>query len=202
MGIITDVQKTGEPERRVENILRRAAKSGEEVGELLEAVLSVTSVSGAKGKRWMDVVEEACDIVIMGLDVALTKPPEWQDIDDAMWRAIVKKIIEVKLAKWKHQLRGGSTITAEGKLPRFTDDEHEAFLGLVADMRREPPETLSKPELKALLADAPLNEALMHQPEGDDSIFETHRMPDDDDNMAVLRHYAEKNGGLGEDEKT
>ena len=108
----------------------------------------------------------------MGLDVALTKPPEWQDIDDAMWRAIVKKIIEVKLAKWKHQLRGGSTITAEGKLPRFTDDEHEAFLGLVADMRREPPETLSKPELKALLQDAPLNEASMHQPEGDDSIFE------------------------------
>ncbi len=150
MGIVTDVQKTGEPERRIENILRRAAKSGEEVGELLEAVLSVTSVSGAKNKRWMDVVEEACDIVIMGLDVALTKPPEWQDMDDAMWRAIVKKIIDLKLAKWKHQLRKGNTITAEGKLPKFTEEEHEAFLGLVAEMREEPPESLSGPERTAL----------------------------------------------------
>lgn len=155
MGILTDVQKTGEPERQVKNILRRAAKCGEETGELLEAVLSVTSVSGAKNKRWMDVVEEACDIVIMGLDVALTKPPEWEDIDDAMWRAIVKKIIALKLAKWKHQLRKGNTITAEGKLPKFTDEEHEAFLGMVEEMRDDPPDTLSEPERVAVQSELP-----------------------------------------------
>lgn len=150
MGIVSDIEKTGAPERKVENILRRAAKCGEETGELLEAVLSVTSVSGAKEKKWMDVVEEACDIVIMGLDVALTKPEGWEDIDDAMWRAIVKKIIEVKLAKWKHQLRKGNTITAEGKLPKFTDEEHEAFLGLVAEMREAEPESLSDAERVAI----------------------------------------------------
>ena len=173
MGIMRDTQKTGAPERKVENVLRRAAKCGEETGELLEAVLSVTSVSGAKGKKWMDVVEEACDIVIMGLDVALTKPPEWEDVDDAMWRAIVKKIIDVKLAKWKHQLRKGQTITAEGKLPKFTDEEHEAFLGLVAEMRAREPLSLSEAERRAIrAADAAIEDSPMHQPEGDDAVVE------------------------------
>ena len=59
MGVLTDVQEIGEPQRRIDNIVRRSLKTAEETGELAEAVLSATSLSGGKGKHWMDIVEEA-----------------------------------------------------------------------------------------------------------------------------------------------
>lgn len=132
MGILTDVQEVGEPQRLIKNIVRRALKASEETGELSEAVLSATSASGGKGKTWMDVVEEGVDVAIMGLDLALTKPPEWQDIDDEMWRSIVKKIFELKLKKWQKQVRASATLIDE-KLPKFTQEEHDTFLGLIAE---------------------------------------------------------------------
>lgn len=132
MGVMTQVQKVGAPQRRIDNIVRRVAKTFEEGGELAEATLSATSVSGSKGKQWMDIVEEAVDVAIMGLDIALTKPPEWQDIDDDMWRAIVKKIFSLKLKKWQRQVRLSATLIDE-KLPQFTEEEHQEFLALLRE---------------------------------------------------------------------
>lgn len=136
MGILTDVQEIGEPQRRVDNVVRRSLKAAEETGELAEAVLSATSLSGGKGKHWMDIVEEAVDVAIRGIDMALTKPPEWQDIDDEMWRSIVKKIFELKLAKWQKQVRANATLIDE-KLPRFTQEEHNQFMLLLEEPEGE-----------------------------------------------------------------
>ena len=126
MGIVTDVQRVGADERTIDNIERRALKSMEELGEMAEAVLSATSVSGGKAKTYLDIVEEACDVVIMGLDVALTKPPI--EMDDDMWRAIVKKIIGLKLEKWKKQIERKGTLLAKLEQVRFDVDELQPLI--------------------------------------------------------------------------
>ena len=115
MGIVTDVQRIGANERRVDNLERRVLKTGEETGELMEALLSATSVSGGKGKDYMDLLEEACDVVIMGLDIALTKPPGVEMSDD-MHRALVKKIIGLKLEKWRKQIDRKGTLIHAGDM--------------------------------------------------------------------------------------
>lgn len=51
---------------------RRLIKLSEEVGEHAEAYLNVTSAGNGKGKTWDDVREEAADILIVAVDVALT----------------------------------------------------------------------------------------------------------------------------------
>ena len=122
MGILTDIQKIGEPTRSPENVLRRSAKAGEEVGELLEAALSVTSGSNAKRKEWIHIIEEAVDVAVMGIDIALTKPPGFEEVPDEQWKMVVKAIFAMKLKKWQTQLRyGGTLIRPAGESP----SEHE-----------------------------------------------------------------------------
>lgn len=109
MGIIKDVQKIGNPVRRENGFERRLAKTTEEVGELAEAILSVTSVANSKNKEHMDIVEEAVDVAIMGLDIALTKPEDsWQT--DAQWRDVVSCMFAKKLAKWRDQIETNTTL--------------------------------------------------------------------------------------------
>lgn len=144
MGILKDIQNIGDSERSTDNLERRALKAGEEMGELAEAVLSLTSASKGKNKRYMDMVEEACDVTIMGLDIALTKPPHMDGLSDLMWRAIVKKIIGLKLEKWRKQLTGKATLIhpgeidfEEGELDKYLDSPEEEFIedpetGLIA----------------------------------------------------------------------
>lgn len=47
----------------------------EELGELAEAYLGVTSSNNGKNKTWSDVREEIVDVLIVSLDLALTPLP-------------------------------------------------------------------------------------------------------------------------------
>ena len=117
MGVLKDIQEIGAVNRSADTLERRILKTTEEVGELAEAALSATSKSNAKGKSWMDVVDEACDVAIMGIDIAMTKPPGQESIDDEAWRDIVKKIFALKLKKWQQQVKSGRTLIPIGVLP-------------------------------------------------------------------------------------
>lgn len=54
------------------NLGRRVIKLCEELGEHAEAYLNISSAGNGKGKTWDDVREEAADILIVAVDVALT----------------------------------------------------------------------------------------------------------------------------------
>jgi NTP pyrophosphatase (non-canonical NTP hydrolase) len=60
------------PTRCTANLDRRLIKMLEELGELSEAFLSITSMDNDKNKTWADVQEEAVDVLIVGTDIALT----------------------------------------------------------------------------------------------------------------------------------
>ncbi len=117
MGILTDIQEIGAAERSAGNVERRILKATEELGELAEAALSATSASNAKGKSWMDVIDEACDVAIMGIDIAMTRPPGYESMSDEAWREIVKKIFALKLKKWQTQVKHGRTLIPLSELP-------------------------------------------------------------------------------------
>ena len=117
MGVLKDIQEIGAVNRSPATVERRLLKATEELGELAEAVLSATSASNAKRKTWMDVVDEACDVAIMGIDIAMTKPPGQESIDDDAWRDVVKKIFALKLKKWQSQVKHGRTLIPISELP-------------------------------------------------------------------------------------
>lgn len=95
---VTDVLKAN-PTRHKDQLVRRALKVQEESGELAEAVLGVTSTHNYKRKTWADVREEAIDVAIVALDVALTRLPD-DDFSDGAMAAEVAKVIRTKLDKW------------------------------------------------------------------------------------------------------
>ena len=128
MDIMKEVQQVGLSGRRHDNIVRRALKTTEEVGELAEACLSITSVCNSKDKQWLDVIEEAVDVAIMGIDIAMTRPNGWEDMTDDEWHMIVRDLFLAKLDKWHGQLEAGSTLISEKALPSFTDEDKEAFI--------------------------------------------------------------------------
>jgi hypothetical protein len=76
--IIESIRRAN-PERTHENLSRRILKIGEEVGEVDEAYLNVTSAGNGKGKTWNDVREELADVLIVCVDVALTVLPTESD---------------------------------------------------------------------------------------------------------------------------
>ena len=123
------VQQIGESQRTSANVVRRVLKTTEEVGELAEAALSVTSESNAKDKRWIHVIEEAVDVAIMGLDVALTKPET--GFTDEEWQRVVYAMFAQKLHKWELQAKGSRTLIPE-KLPTFDDEDNQVFIDLIA----------------------------------------------------------------------
>lgn len=71
-----------------------ALKTGEETGELQQAVLSVTEAPGCKykNKTWEDVDEEAVDVVICALATCLKG-------DGNLTKLL--PIFEKKIQKWK-----------------------------------------------------------------------------------------------------
>lgn len=84
---------------------RRVIKVGEESGEISEAFLSVTSESNSKNKTFEDVREEAVDTAIVALDIALTKFPGEEEMDDEQLYAAVENMIAKKLTKWRKKLK-------------------------------------------------------------------------------------------------
>jgi NTP pyrophosphatase (non-canonical NTP hydrolase) len=58
--------------RNYYNLDRRMLKLIEELGELSEAFLECTSLHNHKQKGWVDVKEEAADVLIVAVDIALT----------------------------------------------------------------------------------------------------------------------------------
>lgn len=61
------------PHRSPDNLTRRLLKILEELGETAEAYLSVSSPHNYKNKTWFDYREEACDTLIVLIDVGLTQ---------------------------------------------------------------------------------------------------------------------------------
>jgi len=58
--------------RQRDNLDRRILKFIEELGEIAEAFLECTSLHNRKHKTWADVHEEAADVLIVAIDIALT----------------------------------------------------------------------------------------------------------------------------------
>lgn len=75
------------------NVGRRVIKISEEAGELSQAFLDYTSKNPRRGKTLDDVLEEAIDTSIVGLDIAFAAA-----LDN---REKVEEMLARKLEKWK-----------------------------------------------------------------------------------------------------
>jgi len=120
---MTDILKKvaeAHPQRSDFNLDRRIMKIGEELGELNEAYLNITGQLNLKKKSWDDVREEAVDVAIIALDVALTvldtdpgvtiddDPISHQVFEPQTRELVYQKVIaefDRKLAKWREQLK-------------------------------------------------------------------------------------------------
>lgn len=69
---VIDLVAQANPTRAQPSLERRVTKLLEEIGEISQAFLSVTSANNDKKKTWSDVREEAADVLIVALDIALT----------------------------------------------------------------------------------------------------------------------------------
>ena len=63
------------PGRKHSNLNRKLIKVAEEIGEIAEAYLNVTSSFNGKNKTWADVREEIVDVLILAIDISLTPWP-------------------------------------------------------------------------------------------------------------------------------
>ena len=97
--------------REHSNLIRRIAKSMEELGEVCEAYLNVTSAGNGKGKTWNDVREELVDNFIVATDLLYTKLPNEEQITDAELDEIISEMVDRKLAKWKNNRNTGKAST-------------------------------------------------------------------------------------------
>ena len=97
------VEKANTP-RAFATMARRIIKIGEELGELGEAFLvSTTTAPSRKVKTYADVREEAIDVAIVALDVALTPMPGEEAMTPEQIRNEVMATLDIKLAKWAAQ---------------------------------------------------------------------------------------------------
>lgn len=69
---ILDLVARANPTRCATSLDRRVTKLLEEIGEIAQAFLSVTTPDNDKKKTWDDVREEAADVLIVAVDIALT----------------------------------------------------------------------------------------------------------------------------------
>jgi NTP pyrophosphatase (non-canonical NTP hydrolase) len=90
---IFQIVKNADPKRKLSNLPRRLLKAMEELGELSQAYLSVTSKRNKKQKTWDDVKEEAVDCLVLAIDNCLTLMNE----DD------IVALLEKKCDKWKNE---------------------------------------------------------------------------------------------------
>jgi NTP pyrophosphatase (non-canonical NTP hydrolase) len=99
------------PTRNFDNYNRRTIKLMEELGELSEAYLNVTSSSNGKGLSYADVREEAVDCLIVAADLALTSTPDQAGLSSEQVTAAMVEMINLKLAKWKKNRDTGKSAT-------------------------------------------------------------------------------------------
>ena len=113
---LKEVERVGRKYRRHDNLHRKLMKTMEEVGELSEALMGVTSKTNYKNKTWEDVLEESVDVVLMGLDIALTIPPRECSLDEdneALRRKKVEDMFRKKLKIWEEKLDSQQTALGE-----------------------------------------------------------------------------------------
>lgn len=101
------------PSRVVDTLGRRVTKLSEELGEVSEAYLGVTSEDNAKKKSWEDVREELVDLFVVTVDCLFTRLPIDEGKTDRQVSNEIAAVSVTKLAKWK---RGRST--AKQKEPK------------------------------------------------------------------------------------
>jgi hypothetical protein len=75
MAGMIEMIRDANPGRNYKNLNRRLMKLFEELGEVSEAYLNVTSGFNGKNKTWDDIREEIVDVLIMTVDIALTPLP-------------------------------------------------------------------------------------------------------------------------------
>jgi hypothetical protein len=103
------------PDRAALFMMRRMGKTVEELGEVWEAYLDVTSLNasreedknlnvGPKGKKWADVKEEAVDLLICALDLVCTELPIDEGKTREEFESEILELMHLKLAKWKSKL--------------------------------------------------------------------------------------------------
>lgn len=76
-----DLIRQANPTRSMNSYIRRKLKLGEELGEVMEAYLNITSSFNGKHKTWDDVREELVDVAIVATDIALTTDPNFSLYD-------------------------------------------------------------------------------------------------------------------------
>lgn len=92
----------------LEKTLKRVAKLFEEGGELAEAILYSNATHETNKKKIReDVLEEAIDVAIMAIVIALSAYPALND--DEMIEE-VHKMFEKKLEKWKIKKDRGTAV--------------------------------------------------------------------------------------------
>lgn len=94
------------PKRTHENITRRLLKATEELGEVSQAYLAVTSKRNRKAKTWDDVREEVADVLIVMVDIALTPLPDREKQSRGEVREALIEEVQRKLAKWQRREPG------------------------------------------------------------------------------------------------
>lgn len=92
--ILKEIQEAN-PKRSKNNIGRRIRKAMEELGEVSEAELSVTSNLNKKNKSWEDVLEESVDVAIVAMDIALTDN-SFEDVENMFKRKLNKWLIQIQ----------------------------------------------------------------------------------------------------------
>ena len=85
----------------------KALKTSEETGELAQAVLSVVGAHGTayKNKTYDDILEEAADVIICAMSVAISAGFGIQEIEDMMAH---------KCKKWESKINTSTAVSAIG----------------------------------------------------------------------------------------
>lgn len=104
MNLIDEISSTtaiaGEKHLEYSQMVRRVVKLSEETGELAQAFLDVTSATPRRGKTAQDVIEEAVDVSIVALDIALTCGSKEQ----------IELMFRKKLDRWAGRMRNEQKI--------------------------------------------------------------------------------------------
>lgn len=83
------------------NLDRKMIKLSEEVGELAEAYLGITSDWNFKNKTEDDFKEEAVDVLLVIFDILLTQTPLEKTLSNYEIDDKILKIIDKKMKKWE-----------------------------------------------------------------------------------------------------
>jgi NTP pyrophosphatase (non-canonical NTP hydrolase) len=108
--VVKATQKAN-PYREMTRLDRRILKLNEEAGELSQAYLHVSSKKNTKHKTWHDVREEAIDVAIVALDVALTRMPIDKKRSNHQIEEDVLRWFKAKLSKWEDNLKAQKAST-------------------------------------------------------------------------------------------